>query len=410
GKFNAAFGTAKNVFDAVKKPEIQRKLITASKNETVRSAVSLLAKNEGARKVALNALQDERTLKTAYDIAQACDRQQQQKNLVNLKTIPSGTSISHDATSKFDAKKTPTSIYPSLPPLRDNVYNSDYKTTDNFTVTPNQPISQNFSQPNFTSETNAFTSVNQEEQPHGHAKFRYLASCFDELSAEPFDMIILEKKVDDQWVYALNKRTGKKGIIPLLYIDVKIPLPTVLSTPQIPFHALALFDFDSNVSGDLTFRANDEIYVIERINNDWLRGSIGMRQGIFPANYIREIPAPTTMTSESMNFHASAEYVNALYDYNSAIEDDLIFRAGDRIEVLEWVSKDWLRGKLNGKIGLVPRTYIEDCSRNDDAGKQLNVTKTVVTATKDYYNVSKDHLCFSKGDKIEVIEEVYSLI
>lgn len=39
------------------------------------------------------------------------------------------------------------------------------------------------------------------------------------------------------------------------------------------------------------------------------------------------------MTSESTSFHASAEYVNALYDYNSAIEDDLIFRAGELIHV-----------------------------------------------------------------------------
>lgn len=74
------------------------------------------------------------------------------------------------------------------------------------------------------------------------------------------------------------------------------------------------------------------------------------------------------------------------------------------------MSEDWLRGKLDGKIGLVPRTYIEDCNKNVDAGKQLNATSTVVTATKDYYNTAKDHLCFSKGDQIEVIEEVGLLV
>lgn len=83
---------------------------------------------------------------------------------------------------------------------------------------------------------------------------------------------------------------------------------------------------------------------------------------------------------------------------------------GDRIEVLEWVNEDWLRGKLNGKIGLVPRTYIENCSRKVDAGKKLDITSSVVTATKDYYNIAEDYLCFSKGDQIEVIEEVGFLI
>ncbi|KAM3724499.1 Uncharacterized protein ACO02O_07623 [Dirofilaria immitis] len=386
GKFNAAFSTTKAVFDVVKKPDVQQKLIAVSKNETVRSAVSFLAKNEGARKATLNALRDERTLKTAHHIAQAYD-EQQQKNLANLDSIPVRTFVNHNVTSKLDAKKVPTSIYPSLPPSRDYESNCDYKAAGNFVTMPNQLVSQNIFQPNFAPETNASTNMNQEEQPHGHAKFQFHASHFDELSAEPFDMIILEKKVDDQWVYAFNKRTGRKGIIPLLYIDVKIPLPTVLPIPQMPFYALALFDFDSSVSGDLTFRTNDTIYVIERVNNDWLRGTIGIRQ-------------------EPMGSHMSTEYVNALYDYNSAVEDDLIFRAGDRIEVLEWVNEDWMRGKLDGKIGLVPRTYIENYSKSGDAEKQLNATGAIVTATKDYYNVAKDYLCFSKGDKIEVIEEV----
>ncbi|VBB27400.1 unnamed protein product [Acanthocheilonema viteae] len=405
GKFNAAFNTAKAVFDVVKKPEIQHKLIAASKNETVRSAVSSLAKNEAARKAALNILQDERTLKTACHIAQASDSQQKQKNLVNLvDSIPARTSVSHDTTSKFNIKKASKSIYPSLLPSRDYVSDLNPKTTDNIKSIPSQLVSHNISQFNFAPGTNAFAGTNQEEQPHGYAKFEFVGSHFDELSAEPLDMIILEKKVDDQWIYGLNKRTGQKGIMPLLYIDVKIPLPTTLtsSTSQAPFYAIALFDFDSSVSGDLTFRVNDEIYVTERINDDWLRGTIGTRQGIFPANYVRKITVPSTSISQPMNCDASVEYISALYDYNSTVEGDLIFRAGDRIEILEWVSEDWLRGKLDGKIGLVPRTYIEKYSRHVDAGKQLNATSTVVTATKDYYNAAEDYLCFSKGDQIEV--------
>ncbi|CAG9538539.1 unnamed protein product [Cercopithifilaria johnstoni] len=397
GKFSSAFNTAKAVFDGLKKPEIQHKLIAVSKSEAVRSAVSSLAKNKAARKATLNALQDERTLKTVCRIAQTCSRQEQQKNLTNLiDSIPARAFANHGATSKFNANKALKSIYPSLPPSRD--YASD--------ISPK--TSHNLSQFNFASETNTFTDANQEKQPHGYAKFGFLASHFDELSAEPLDMIILEKKVDDQWVYGLNKRTGQKGIMPLLYIDVKIPLPTALisSTCQVPFYAIALFDFDSSVSGDLTFRVNDEIYVIERINNDWLRGTIGTRQGIFPANYVREVNVPATAISEPISCHASVKYINALYDYNSAVDGDLTFKTGDQIEVLEWVSEDWLRGKLNGKIGLVPRTYIEDRSRGVDAGKQLNAMSTVVIATEDYYNIAEDHLCFSKGDQIEVIEEI----
>ncbi|KAK6100384.1 SH3 domain family protein [Brugia pahangi] len=408
GKFSTAFSTAKAVFDVVKKPEVQQRLIAASKNEAVRSAISSLAKNEAVRKVTLNALQDEKTLKTAYDIAQACDKQQQQKRLVKKDSIPADKFVNHAGTSKSIVNKAPTSVYPSLPPSQDYASDINSKTADKFAVMPSQSISYDIFQSNFASEANAFMTTNQEQQPYGYAKFQFLASHFDELSAEPSDMIVLEKKVDDQWVYALNKRTGQKGIMPLLYIDVKIPLPTSLtsSTSQIPYRVIALYDFDSSVSGDLTFRANDEIYVVEKINDDWLCGKIGVRQGIFPANYVREITVPLTAPSEPISCYTSAEYISALYDYNSDVEGDLIFKAGDQIEVLEWVNEDWLRGKLNGKIGLVPRTYIENCSSKIDAGKHLNITNTIVTAKNDYYNNAKDHLCFSRGDQIEVIEEI----
>uniref|UniRef100_A0A915PMX3 SH3 domain-containing protein n=1 Tax=Setaria digitata TaxID=48799 RepID=A0A915PMX3_9BILA len=422
GKFSVAFSTAKSVFDIVKRPEVQRGLIEASKNNAIRSTVSSLAKNEEARKAAHSALQDERTLKAGCQIAPDYDRRQQQKNLKNLDAVPYGTFLTCFATSEFEKKKK-TPLYPTLPSSRDYAPDTIPKTTTNsITTSTQQLVTSNTFQSDFSgkkiplqqlsakqhhnaaTKMNTFTDMDQEVQPHGYAKFQFLASHFDELSAEPFDRIILEKKVDDQWVYALNKRTGAKGIIPLLYIDVKIPLPP--STFQMPFYVRALFDFDSNVAGDLTFRTNDEIFVTERINNDWLRGSIGKRQGIFPNNYVQEITTPTTINaSESRSCVVSPEYITALYDYNSAVEEDLIFKAGDKIEVLEWVSEDWLRGRLNGKIGLVPRTYISYCNSNGTA-KQLDTANTIVTATRDYYNVAEDYLCFSKGDRIEVTEKV----
>lgn len=80
--------------------------------------------------------------------------------------------------------------------------------------------------------------------------------------------------------------------------------------------------------------------------------------------------------------------------------------------MLEWVTSDWLRGKLNGNVGLVPRTYVltegagSDSNVGNQAGSIGGIAGTTVTAARDYYNAANDHLCFSKGDRIEVIEEV----
>lgn len=55
---------------------------------------------------------------------------------------------------------------------------------------------------------------------------------------------------------------------------------------------------------------------------------IGTRQGIFPANYVQKITVPAAPIPEPISCHESVKYVHALYDYNSAVEGDLIFRAG----------------------------------------------------------------------------------
>lgn len=50
------------------------------------------------------------------------------------------------------------------------------------------------------------------------------------------DTILLKREVDDQWIYAFNTRTGQHGIVPIAFLDVKVPLtptPSLSTTPTI---------------------------------------------------------------------------------------------------------------------------------------------------------------------------------
>eukprot|EP00050_Salpingoeca_kvevrii_P004147 m.243693 g.243693 ORF g.243693 m.243693 type:complete len:220 (-) comp10951_c3_seq4:778-1437(-) len=47
----------------------------------------------------------------------------------------------------------------------------------------------------------------------------------------------------------------------------------------------------------------------------------------------------------------------AMYDYSSGQPQDLEFRRGDEIEVLEMVDANWARGRVGGKAGLFPLTH-----------------------------------------------------
>ena len=51
--------------------------------------------------------------------------------------------------------------------------------------------------------------------------------------------------------------------------------------------------------------------------------------------------------------------VTAVHDYPGESPDDLSFKTGDKIEVIERINSDWLRGECHGKQGLFPASFVE---------------------------------------------------
>ncbi|XP_069824969.1 neutrophil cytosol factor 4 [Dendropsophus ebraccatus] len=53
--------------------------------------------------------------------------------------------------------------------------------------------------------------------------------------------------------------------------------------------AEALFDFKGNADQELSFKSGDLIYLLSRVNNNWLEGSTAEGVGIFPQSFVRII-------------------------------------------------------------------------------------------------------------------------
>ena len=49
----------------------------------------------------------------------------------------------------------------------------------------------------------------------------------------------------------------------------------------------ALFDFQTEASGELSFLLGEVITTTEWVNEEWLRGTIGEREGMFPINFVK---------------------------------------------------------------------------------------------------------------------------
>ncbi|GJN90427.1 hypothetical protein Rhopal_003438-T1 [Rhodotorula paludigena] len=52
--------------------------------------------------------------------------------------------------------------------------------------------------------------------------------------------------------------------------------------------------------------------------------------------------------------------VRGLYDFVGETSDELPFRRGDVIRVLERVSEEWWKGELKGRVGIFPTNYVEE--------------------------------------------------
>lgn len=72
----------------------------------------------------------------------------------------------------------------------------------------------------------------------------------------------------------------------------------------------------------------------------------------------REAEAAPRQQDVESSAPAVIKKVRAMYDLSSTEADELSFRKGDVIVVLEQVYRDWWRGTLCGKVGIFPLNYV----------------------------------------------------
>ncbi|KAI7935298.1 hypothetical protein MJO28_016825, partial [Puccinia striiformis f. sp. tritici] len=82
--------------------------------------------------------------------------------------------------------------------------------------------------------------------------------------------------------------------------------PPITKTKPAPRKVRALYDFEPNEEGELSFREGDIIRVIDSVYKDWWKGELRGQIGIFPVNYIETIPDPSP---ETLSKEAEAEAV-----------------------------------------------------------------------------------------------------
>ncbi|KAK2587228.1 hypothetical protein KPH14_002967 [Odynerus spinipes] len=117
---------------------------------------------------------------------------------------------------------------------------------------------------------------------------------------------------------------------------------------QTPY-GIALYDFPVTHPDDLPLKEGDVVTLIRVVNDDWMEGRVGNRQGIFPINFVDiKVPLP--------GLHD--DVVVALYSFKGETAEDLPFEEGAKIKVLSRISDDWLYGEYKGRRGQFPTNYV----------------------------------------------------
>ncbi|XP_009866718.1 PREDICTED: GRB2-related adapter protein 2-like isoform X4 [Apaloderma vittatum] len=164
--------------------------------------------------------------------------------------------------------------------------------------------------------------------------------------------------------------------------------------------AIAKFDFNASGEDELSFQAGDILKVLSS-QEEWYKAELRSQEGYVPKNFIdfqphfsNDVQHFKVMRDSKGNYYLWTEkfyslnklvdyykttsisrqkqiflrdnsreekrtlWVRALYDFDAVEHDELGFRSGDIVEVLDSSNPSWWKGRLRGELGLFPANYV----------------------------------------------------
>ena len=256
--------------------------------------------------------------------------------------------------------------------------------------------------------------------PYATAIHDFQGQSEAELSFSSGETIILLERINVEWLKGRLKTST--GIFPANFVQIERDLPPVAANKN---HVVmptqtddntktktnneqwcqAIHDYQGEQSDELSFVVGAKIKIIERVSQEWFNGEYSGKSGIFPASFVQVI-SEASKTSEGMSL------VTAVHDYPGESPDDLSFKTGDKIEVIERINSDWLRGECHGKQGLFPASFVEGLQSESSAVETSAMKKEsaenirMAKAIHDFTGENTGELHFSIGDVIQVIREI----
>uniref|UniRef100_A0A493U3S5 SH3 domain containing 19 n=1 Tax=Anas platyrhynchos platyrhynchos TaxID=8840 RepID=A0A493U3S5_ANAPP len=260
-----------------------------------------------------------------------------------------------------------------------------------------------------------------EAAPHAVVLHDFSAEHADDLDLRSGDTVCLLEKIDAEWYR--GKCGNRTGIFPAMMVVVLFGMWPLIGNIQSKFlsclcrgpRCIARFEYIGDQRDELSFSEGETIILKEYVNEEWAKGELRGASGIFPLNFveiIEDLPGTgaalknkvEVSSSLPQNNRHSMEWCEALHDFTAETKDDLSFRKGDYIQILERVDSEWYRGRLNDKEGIFPTVFVQICSV--EMSQSLGGKKRKAKALYDFHGENEDELSFKAGDIIAELESV----
>lgn len=126
----------------------------------------------------------------------------------------------------------------------------------------------------------------------------------------------------------------------------------------------AEYDFEFQAEGDLGFKENDIIKLIDDSDPSWWKGELRGKVGTFPASYVKKISAGeaealASAPAKSAEAADEGSKCRALFDFEAQSEDELTFAAGEILTITSELDGWYLGKTAAGSVGIFPANYVE---------------------------------------------------
>ena len=124
---------------------------------------------------------------------------------------------------------------------------------------------------------------------------------------------------------------------------------------------VAKHSFTATREDEVTLRVGDVVEVIAS-SGDWWSGNVGGASGVFPACYVQQMRSTGSCT--------------VIYPFTPRQEDEVKLVVGERVEIFgEVEAGTWAKGKVGGRVGLFPLSYVKQDSTEVEASTPVQMRK-----------------------------------